>query len=58
MPLTILRSFKVLFDFNELGFEGGDNLPQLLYQWDENTGLTEDSIYLMRKNIPYLVSKK
>ena len=57
LKITILRSFKVLFDFNELGFEGGDNLPQLLYQWDENTGLTEDSIYLMRKNIPYLVSK-
>ena len=57
LKITILRSFKVLFDFNELGFEGGDNLPQLLYQWDENNGLTEDSIYLIRKNIPYLVTK-
>ena len=57
LKITILRSFKVLFDFNELGFEGGDNLPQLVYQWNENIGLTEDSIYLLRKNIPYLVTK-
>ena len=55
--MTVLRSFKVLFDFNELGFEGGDNLPQLLYRWNENIGLTEDSIYMLRKNIPYLVTK-
>ena len=57
LKMTLLRSFKVLFDFNGLGFEGNHNLPQLLYRWDENTGLTEDSINVLRRNIPELVKQ-
>ena len=57
LKMTLLRSFKVLFDFTGLGFEGGHNLPQLLYRWNENTGLTEDSINVLRRNIPELVKQ-
>jgi len=57
LKMTLLRSFKVLFDFNGLGFEGKHNLPQLLYRWDENKGLTEDSINVVRRNIPELVKQ-
>ena len=55
LKMTLLRSFKVLFNFRGLGFEGEHNLPQLLYRWNENTGLTEDSISVVRRNIPDLV---
>ena len=57
LKMTVLRSFKVLFDFSGLGFPGGHNLPQLLYRWDENNGLTEDSINVLRRNIPELVKQ-
>tara|TARA_B100001769_G_C22110648_1_gene600730 strand:- start:572 stop:2710 length:2139 start_codon:yes stop_codon:yes gene_type:complete len=57
LKMTLLRSFKVLFDFNGLGFTGGHNLPQLLYRWDDNLGLTEDSINVLRRNIPELVKQ-
>jgi len=57
LKMTLLRSFKVLFDFNGLGFTGEHNLPQLLYRWNENTGLTEDSINVVRRNIPELVKQ-
>lgn len=57
LKMTVLRSFKVLFDFNQLGFSGGHHLPQLLYRWDENKGLTEDSINVIRRNIPELVKQ-
>ena len=57
LKMTLLRSFKVLFDFNGLGFEGNHNLPQLLYRWNDNLGLTEDSINVLRRNIPELVSQ-
>ena len=57
LKMTVLRSFKVLFDFNELGFTGGHHLPQLLYRWDENKGLTEDSINVVRRNMPELVKQ-
>ena len=55
LKMTVLRSFKVLFDFNGLGFTGDHHLPQLLYRWDENKGLTKDSINVVRRNIPDLV---
>jgi hypothetical protein len=57
LKMTVLRSFKVLFDFSGLGFSGGHHLPQLLYRWDENKGLTEDSINVLRRNIPELVKQ-
>ena len=57
LKMTVLRSFKVLFDFSGLGFSGGHHLPQLLYRWDENKGLTEDSINVVRRNIPELVKQ-
>ena len=57
LKMTILKEFKVLFDFNELGFTGGHNLPQLLYRWNGNTGLTQDSINVVRRNIPELVKQ-
>lgn len=57
LKMTVLRSFKVLFDFSGLGFPGGHHLPQLLYRWDENNGLTEDSINVVRRNIPELVKQ-
>ena len=57
LKMTLLRSFKVLFDFNGLGFEGGNNLPQLLYRWNDKTGLTKDSIDVVRRNIPELVKQ-
>ena len=55
LKMTVLRSFKVLFDFNGLGFDSEHSLPQLLYRWDDNLGLTEDSISVVRRNIPDLV---
>ena len=57
LKMTILRSFKVLFDFNGLGFSGGHHLPQLLYRWNDNLGLTEDSINVVRRNMPELVKQ-
>ena len=57
LKMTVLRSFKVLFDFSGLGFSGGHHLPQLLYRWNGNTGLTEDSINVVRRNIPELVKQ-
>ena len=57
LKMTLLKEFKVLFDFNELGFTGGHNLPQLLYRWNGNTGLTQDSINVVRRNIPELVKQ-
>ena len=55
LKMTVLRSFKVLFDFNGLGFDSEHNLPQLLYRWNDNLGLTEDSISVVRRNMPDLV---
>ena len=55
LKMTVLRSFKVLFDFNGLGFDSEHNLPQLLYRWNDKTGLTKDSISVVRRNIPDLV---
>ena len=57
LKMTLLKEFKVLFDFNELGFTGGHHLPQLLYRWNGNTGLTQDSINVIRRNIPELVKQ-
>ena len=57
LKMTVLRSFKVLFDFSGLGFSGGHHLPQLLYRCNGNTGLTEDSINVVRRNIPELVKQ-
>lgn len=48
LKMTILRSFKVLFNIS-------DNQPHIIYQWNENNGLTEDSITLLRKNVPFIV---
>ena len=60
LKMTVLRSFKVLFDLEPLpsNFHRGlrsTSKPQILYQWDENNGLTEDSITLIRKNVPFIV---
>lgn len=57
LKMTVLRSFKVLFDFNGLGFTGGHHLPQLLYRWNDKKGLTKDSINVLRRNIPELVKQ-
>ena len=57
LKMTVLRSFKVLFDFNGLGFTGGHHLPQLLYRWNDKKGLTKDSINVVRRNIPELVKQ-
>ena len=50
LKMTILRSFKVLFNIS-------DNQPHIVYQWNENNGLTEDSITLLRKNVPFIVDR-
>lgn len=57
LKMTLLRSFKVIFDFNGLGFTGAHNLPQFFYRWNDNLGLTEDSINVIRRNIPELVKQ-
>ena len=57
LKMTLLRSFKVIFDFNGLGFTGAHHLPQLFYRWNDNLGLTEDSINVIRRNIPELVKQ-
>ena len=57
LKMTLLRSFKVIFDFNGLGFTGAHHLPQFLYRWNDNLGLTEDSINVIRRNIPELVKQ-
>ena len=56
LKMTILRSFKVLFNISDLRLSA-HNQPQLAYQWDENNGLTEDSINLLRRNMPNLVNR-
>lgn len=56
LKMTILRSFKVLFNISDLRLTG-HNQPQLVYQWDENNGLTEDSINLLRINVPIIVDR-
>ena len=57
LKMTLLRSFKVIFDFNGLGFTGAHHLPQFVYRWNDNLGLTEDSINVIRRNMPELVKQ-
>lgn len=49
LKMTLLRSFKVLFNITYQ--------PHIVYQWDENNGLTEDSISIIRKNVPFIVDR-
>ena len=57
LKMTILRSFKVIFNIRTNNSFAEDNQPQLVYQWNENNGLTEDSINLLRRNVPTIVDK-